>query len=47
VKAANPAFDVTPARYITAILTEKGAFHPKDIHKLAGGTTDPERIRIK
>ncbi|HSB33383.1 MAG TPA: S-methyl-5-thioribose-1-phosphate isomerase [Nitrospirota bacterium] len=47
VKAANPAFDVTPARYITAIITEKGAFHPKDIHKLAGGTTDPERIRIK
>jgi methylthioribose-1-phosphate isomerase len=47
VKAANPAFDVTPARYITAIITEKGAFHPKDIHKLADGKTDPERIRIK
>jgi methylthioribose-1-phosphate isomerase len=47
VKAANPAFDVTPARYITAIITEKGAFHPKDIHKLADGKIDPERIRIK
>ena len=47
VKAANPAFDVTPARYITAIITEKGAFHPKDIHKLADGKTDPDRIRIK
>ena len=47
VKAANPAFDVTPARYITAIITEKGAFHPKDIHKLADGKTDPERIRLK
>jgi methylthioribose-1-phosphate isomerase len=47
VKAANPAFDVTPARYVTAIITEKGAFHPKDIHKLADGKTDPERIRIK
>ncbi len=47
VKAANPAFDVTPARYITAIITEKGAFHPKDIHKLADGKTDPELIRIK
>jgi methylthioribose-1-phosphate isomerase len=45
--AANPAFDVTPARYITAIITEKGAFHPKDIHKLANGKTDPEKIRIK
>ncbi|MBM3120440.1 MAG: S-methyl-5-thioribose-1-phosphate isomerase, partial [Chloroflexi bacterium] len=24
VKAANPAFDVTPHKYITAIITEKG-----------------------
>jgi methylthioribose-1-phosphate isomerase len=47
VKVANPAFDVTPARYITAIITEKGAFHPKDIHNLADGKTDPEKIRIK
>jgi len=27
VKAAHPAFDVTPARYITAIITEKGVAH--------------------
>jgi methylthioribose-1-phosphate isomerase len=47
MKVANPAFDVTPARYITAIITEKGAFLPKDIHKLADGKTDPEKIRIK
>ena len=47
VKAANPAFDVTPARYITAIITEVGAFHPKDIHKLADGKTDLEKLRIK
>ncbi len=47
VNVANPAFDVTPARYITAIITEKGAFHPKDIHKLADGKTDPERFRIR
>jgi methylthioribose-1-phosphate isomerase len=47
VNVANPAFDVTPARYITAIITEKGAFHPKDIRKLADGKTDPEKIRIK
>ena len=24
VEAAHPAFDVTPARYITAIITERG-----------------------
>src|SRR4030066_562848 len=46
-KAASPAFDVTPARYIAAIITEKGAFHPKDIHKLADGNIDPETFRIK
>jgi len=47
VKVANPAFDVTPARYITAVITEMGAFLPKDIHKLADGKTDPEKIRLK
>jgi methylthioribose-1-phosphate isomerase len=46
VTVANPAFDVTPARYITAIITEKGAFLPKDIHKLADGKIDPERFRL-
>jgi len=47
VKVANPAFDVTPARYVTAIITEKGAFHPKDIHRLADPSADPESFRIK
>jgi methylthioribose-1-phosphate isomerase len=28
VKIANPAFDVTPARYITAIITERGVLRP-------------------
>jgi methylthioribose-1-phosphate isomerase len=27
-RVRNPAFDVTPARYITAIITEKGVFRP-------------------
>lgn len=30
-RAKNPAFDVTPAELITAIITEKGIFKPKDI----------------
>jgi methylthioribose-1-phosphate isomerase len=47
VKVANPAFDVTPARYVSAIITEKGAFHPKDIHKLADDSTDTEKLRLK
>lgn len=31
-KAANPAFDVTPARLVTGIITEKGVFSPQDLH---------------
>ena len=27
-QAANPAFDVTPARYVTAIITENGVAAP-------------------
>ncbi len=33
--AANPAFDVTPARYITAIITEKGVVYPPFDENLA------------
>jgi methylthioribose-1-phosphate isomerase len=31
VAVRNMAFDVTPGRYITAIITEKGIFRPEDI----------------
>ncbi|KWT82457.1 methylthioribose-1-phosphate isomerase [Candidatus Magnetominusculus xianensis] len=34
VAVRNIAFDVTPAKYITLILTEKGAFKPEAIHTL-------------
>jgi len=47
VKVANPAFDVTPAANITAIITEKGAFRPRDIRKLGLKGFDMEGIRIK
>ena len=46
VNVRNPAFDVTPARYITAIITEKGAFKPQDLHHLADPKRDPARFRI-
>jgi len=32
--ARNPAFDVTPAKYITGIITEKGVFRPPEIRRL-------------
>jgi methylthioribose-1-phosphate isomerase len=28
VRAAHPAFDVTPARYVTALITDRGLVHP-------------------
>ncbi len=34
VEVANPAFDVTPAELITAIITEKGPFRPSEIIRL-------------
>jgi translation initiation factor eIF-2B subunit alpha/methylthioribose-1-phosphate isomerase len=33
--ARNPAFDITPASYITGIITEKGIFSPDDIKNMA------------
>ena len=47
VKARNMAFDVTPARYVTAIITELGAFRPGQIKQLAGGKRGfrPERAK--
>ena len=47
VKARNIAFDVTPRKYITAIITERGAFRPKDIRKLSRNDVDLNDIRLK
>ncbi len=47
VKVRNLAFDVTPAKYITSIITEKGAFRPEDLHKLNEKDTDLNLIRLK
>ncbi|MCD6414373.1 MAG: S-methyl-5-thioribose-1-phosphate isomerase [Candidatus Diapherotrites archaeon] len=33
-KALNPAFDVTPANYVSAFITEEGVFKPSQIRKL-------------
>jgi methylthioribose-1-phosphate isomerase len=47
VKVRNLAFDVTPAKYITGIITEKGVFRPKDLHKLNEKGADLDSIRMK
>ena len=47
VKARNLAFDVTPAKYVTAIITEKGAFRPHDLKELANPDADIEKLRIQ
>lgn len=33
VEVLNPAFDITPAEYITAIITERGVFKPYELDK--------------
>jgi len=33
-RARNPAFDVTPAKYITGIITENGVFRPDEVWEL-------------
>lgn len=47
VRVINMAFDVTPARYITAIITEKGAFRPGDLKKLAIKGVNLSELRLK
>lgn len=47
VNVINLAFDVTPAKYVTAFFTEKGAFRPQDIKKLIREDVDIESIRIR
>ena len=47
VRVRNIAFDVTPHKYITAIITEKGAFRPKDLKKLMKDNIDLEEVRLK
>jgi methylthioribose-1-phosphate isomerase len=47
VKVRNIAFDVTPHKYITAIITEKGAFKPTDLKKLKDQDINLEKLRIR
>jgi methylthioribose-1-phosphate isomerase len=47
VKVRNLAFDVTPAKYITGIITEKGVFRPDDLHKLNEKGADLNALMMK
>jgi len=47
VNVINLAFDVTPARYVTAFFTEKGAFRPGDLKKLMREDIDLGSIRLR
>jgi methylthioribose-1-phosphate isomerase len=40
----NPAFDVTPHRFITAIITERGIFHPPFLKTLADAAMPVESV---
>jgi len=41
VEVANPAFDVTPAKYITGIITELGVFKPGELKRKLGAGKRP------
>ncbi|KJR41408.1 aIF-2BI family translation initiation factor [Candidatus Magnetoovum chiemensis] len=46
IKVRNIAFDITDAKYISAIVTEKGAFKPQDIHLLEKNDDKYKSTRI-
>lgn len=46
VRVRNPAFDVTPAKYVTGIITEKGVFRPGDLHKISEEKRDLRSLRL-
>ncbi|MEW6163047.1 MAG: S-methyl-5-thioribose-1-phosphate isomerase [Nitrospirota bacterium] len=47
VRVRNIAFDITPHRYVTAIITEKGAFRPRYLKKLMRDNVNLEKLRIR
>ncbi|MDI6891022.1 MAG: S-methyl-5-thioribose-1-phosphate isomerase [Thermodesulfovibrionales bacterium] len=47
VRVRNIAFDITPHRYVTAIITEKGVFRPRDLKKLIRDDVNLEKLRIR
>jgi methylthioribose-1-phosphate isomerase len=46
ISVRNLAFDVTPAKYVTAIITEEGAFRPEDLYRLAEEGADLDKYRL-
>jgi methylthioribose-1-phosphate isomerase len=46
VKAAHPAFDVTPARLVTAIITERGVLRPPYTESLASVMSGALPVRV-
>lgn len=47
INVRNIAFDVTPHKYVTAIITEKGVFRPKDIKQLMKSHPNLDTLRLK
>jgi len=47
IRVRNIAFDVTPHKYVTAIITEKGVFRPKDLKKLMKAKVNLETVRLR
>ena len=42
VSVMNPAFDITPLKYVTSVICEEGVFSPEELQKIAKNK-DPEQ----
>ena len=47
VNVINLAFDVTPAKFVSAFFTEKGAFKPRDLKKLVREDVNLDSTRLQ
>ena len=47
VNVINLAFDVTPAKFVSAFFTEKGAFKPRDLKKLVREDINLDSTRLR
>lgn len=46
VEVANPAFDVTPNQYVTAIITERGVLHPPYSESIARAAESKTQVSV-
>ncbi len=46
VKGYYPAFNITPPELVAGVITDRGVFDPKDLHRYATGGTDVYEVTV-